>query len=110
MVNKQDEKSVDEDNANVAAFFPSNPKLGNTSTCNLGRGQTATCTLGLMIKLKSDNLIGIEKIIPDLDLKKEIYANVGASHTVPRILKLNRSSRCSSYVPFFLKLIQLLMS
>ena len=36
-----------------------------------------------------------------MDINKEIYANVGASHTVPRILKLNRSSRCSSYVPFF---------
>ena len=55
MVNKQDEKSVDEDNANVAAFFPSYP----------------TCTLGLMIKLKFINLIGIEKIIPDLDIKKK---------------------------------------
>jgi len=101
MVNKQDEKSVDEDHANVAAFFPSNPKLGNTSTCNLGSGQTATCTLGLMIKLKFNNLIGIEKIIPDLDKTKEIYANVGASHTAPRILQLNRTSLWSSYLPFF---------
>jgi hypothetical protein len=103
MINQNDETSVDEDNANVAAFFPSNPsnvQLGNTSTCDFGPGMTGTCTLGLMIKLKPNNLKGIEKIIPDLDITKDIYANVGASHTAPRILKIHRSSRWSSYVPF----------
>ena len=91
--NPVDEKSEDEkDNVNVAATFTF--KLGDKSISNPGSGSEGTCSRGLLIKLKRtpNTNLNVLKIIPDLDISKEIYAIVGASHTAPRILKLNQTS------------------
>lgn len=83
-----DTEQVDNENdVNVAASILAN--LGNLSTCYSGPGYLGTCTRGLIIKLIPNNLKGLEKIIPGLDITKEIYANVGASHTAPRIMNLS---------------------
>jgi hypothetical protein len=90
--NPVDEKSEDEkDNVNVAARFTF--KLGDRRISNPLSGSEGTCSRGLLIKLKLEhiNLVALKEI-PDLDTTKEIYAIVGASHTVPRILKLNQKS------------------
>jgi hypothetical protein len=65
---------------------------------NPGSASEGTLSRGIMIKLKPNNLKGIEKIIPNLDITKDIYANVGASHTAPRILKIHRSSYLPSFI------------
>jgi len=84
-----DDKLAKEDtDCCVPAAFKSN--LGNTNTCDLSSGSNTS--RGLVIKLKVNKFIGLEKIIPDLDTTKGIYAIVGASHSVPRILKLDRLS------------------
>ena len=87
---QDDDKATDDDTSNVAAILTCN--LGDTGKCNLGPGNEGSCSRGLMIKLQVDKFKGIEKIIPDLDITKEIYANVGASHTVPRIMNLGPQS------------------
>ena len=87
---QDDDKAIDKDTSNVAAIFTCN--LGDTGKCNLGTGNKGICSRGLMIKLQVDKFKGLEKIIPDLDTTKDIYANVGASHTVPRIMNLGPQS------------------
>ena len=91
-----DEPIVDEpivdDVVNVAAILTN---LGDTGVCNLGSQGEGTFCRGLVIKLELTKFKGLEKIIPDLDITKEIYANVGASHTVPRIMNLKQKSLLS---------------
>ena len=89
-MNKLEDDNKLEDNKSVAA--------GWKCISNPGSGSEGTLSRGILIKLKPDNLKGVEKIIPDFDLTKEIYANVGASHTAPKILKLHRSSYLPSLI------------
>ena len=84
-----DDKPIVEDIVNVAAILTN---LGDTGVCNLGSYVEGTFSRGLVIKLKLTKFKGLERIIPDLDITKEIYANVGASHTVPRIMNLKQKS------------------
>jgi len=74
----QDEKQEEFDNK-----YPClHSELGSSIVSSAG-----SSTRGLMIQLK-DNVV--PKDFPNLNPEKPIYANVGASHTAPRILTLKQ--------------------